>query len=438
MAVPTNLSQALALLTASSGNKISGLDLREVVTWLASLGLTEEHVETLIAAAADAADAASLAYRSQATWYLDATNGDDDNDGLTAETAIATQAEWLRRTGGAPLVAQTINILSDTSEAMTWRIKNTADTLVTVVGAKSAPLYSGTISAIQNHSSSQNVDGRLTDSGLTGEWMASGLLGKVVVLTSGTWPGWHFWLCSDLGSKTCRFSRVNNGQGAILQATPSVGNTYTVHSLRTLSGKHHIEGGSIKFVDLELGSISGGADQVRVSGGEATFWNSKLFFPRFEGTARVTAHDCWLQDSGSTGVGIYDTADVVGQYTHLTHGATVHGSGRLYSHSITTHGRVRLAAPGGRLYVTNSMGWHDCVNGIEMAAFTTAHLYGRVWGTSVTGVGLTMAEGARVSSVYPITIATVTTQISIVGETKLYSEVPYVQENTGAMIVQAT
>lgn len=36
MAVPTNLAEALALLTYSGGNQITGLDVREVITWLAS------------------------------------------------------------------------------------------------------------------------------------------------------------------------------------------------------------------------------------------------------------------------------------------------------------------------------------------------------------------------------------------------------------------
>ncbi len=41
MAVPTDLSEALALLTASSGNQITGQDVRDVVTWLSTSATSE-------------------------------------------------------------------------------------------------------------------------------------------------------------------------------------------------------------------------------------------------------------------------------------------------------------------------------------------------------------------------------------------------------------
>jgi len=62
---------------------------------------------------------------SQAVWYIDGTNGDDTNDGLTALTAILTWAELVRRLGAVFYVQQFTNIyvLNEPSDLLSWEVR---------------------------------------------------------------------------------------------------------------------------------------------------------------------------------------------------------------------------------------------------------------------------------------------------------------------------
>jgi len=64
---------------------------------------------------------------SQATWYIDAVNGDDENDGSTAATALASHAEFERRLGNYPLIDHevTVYLLEDLGEVLHLRARFT-------------------------------------------------------------------------------------------------------------------------------------------------------------------------------------------------------------------------------------------------------------------------------------------------------------------------
>lgn len=66
---------------------------------------------------------------SQAVWYVDGTNGDDTNDGLTAITAIQTWAELVRRLGAVFYVRQvtTIHVLNEPADTLSWEVRYGGD-----------------------------------------------------------------------------------------------------------------------------------------------------------------------------------------------------------------------------------------------------------------------------------------------------------------------
>ncbi len=60
---------------------------------------------------------ASTSWQTQATWYIDPAAGDDENEGSTTTTALATWAEFRRRVSMLA-VSMTVTILDDLTEAI--------------------------------------------------------------------------------------------------------------------------------------------------------------------------------------------------------------------------------------------------------------------------------------------------------------------------------
>ncbi len=77
---------------------------------------------------------ASTSWQTQATWYIDPAAGDDENDGATTTTALATWAEFTRRLEAISLVT-TVTILSNIAEPLLGQFRglNTTATL-SIVG----------------------------------------------------------------------------------------------------------------------------------------------------------------------------------------------------------------------------------------------------------------------------------------------------------------
>lgn len=94
---------------------------------------------------------------TQATWHINATTGDDENDGLTAGTALATHAELVRRWGDYPnwSVAITVHIDSDLNEQLVIRGRSTAQLFPRYIGTTTVVLsgtltgYNGFIDGVQ-------------------------------------------------------------------------------------------------------------------------------------------------------------------------------------------------------------------------------------------------------------------------------------------------
>jgi len=380
--------------------------------------------------------------REQSTWYINAATGNDDADGSTVGTALATQAEWARRVGEKPLVPMSITFLTDTSEAMTWNVSNAFTELVTVYGGLSAPLFSGTIASAQNYTPASGLDGRFTDASIPVSWTASGLVGKRYLLTSGAHSGKASWITSDLGSKTARIAFTADRSGDFVSGSIANGDTYSIHNLIKLTGNQTFilkgHGSGIHFRDLEIGVEGGPSHQHRANEGEPWFLGCKLHGFDAKNVARIYPYGSWIANLSRTR--IYEMAEIIAYACHFPQGVTVHQTGQLYAERCTSHGPIVLEKPGGRLQVISSLGIFDTPTAVTMGSMTMANLIGRLWGTGVTTTGIQMGSGARVvyAAANPISIATPATQVSVSGTAKLYSELPYVHAATQSFVVQAT
>lgn len=169
---------------------------------------------------------------SQATWYVDPTNGNDANIGSSAGAALKTLGEFFSRMSGqGNTVPQTINLLGDcTGEGFIY-LRGTFRNFVTLQGVQTT-CKTGTLTNViaYNHTPGSVAIGKITDSALTGQWSNSGgvnLLSKCIILTSGANAGSWAWLLRDEGSKQAVVSTwlKPNTFGEI---TPTVGDAYKV------------------------------------------------------------------------------------------------------------------------------------------------------------------------------------------------------------------
>lgn len=110
-------------------------------------------------------ETSSVAWLAQATWSIDAVNGDDDASGVDDAHALQTFAEFYARMGGASWVwsqSVVIRVLSDCDAiVLDFRFDN-AGLSCEVVGVSPAPLVAGKVSAWTGFVAAANQSARLS------------------------------------------------------------------------------------------------------------------------------------------------------------------------------------------------------------------------------------------------------------------------------------
>jgi len=180
-------------------------------------------------------------WHAQLSWHINAGTGNDENQGDTALVPLATWAEFVRRMGPGRidnyLATITVYIDSNLTEDITMS-DLTADALgaYLVVQGQRTVLYSGSVTAKTNWQASPvPTRGTFTDAALPVSWTASGLVGKMVVMTSGAATGYIGWVELDQGAKTAVVSRLFDPI-TYSTADPGVGDTFDVVDLTTITG----------------------------------------------------------------------------------------------------------------------------------------------------------------------------------------------------------
>ena len=193
-----------------------------------------------------------------ATWYINATSGNDENDGQTSGTALKSWAELARRWGSNQLNIPvnvgtkkvcTVNLLTSlpTTDLIVGSPIIPTNTFLEIKGGVLSVLQTGTFTAITSRTPGTNAPNQYTDLALPAANTWSSFIAGRVRMTSGTASGAMFYVMKDLGSKQARLSecvlpgRFDPAQstgwpnivGMVTSTvkTPTVGDAYAVEQL---------------------------------------------------------------------------------------------------------------------------------------------------------------------------------------------------------------
>lgn len=179
-------------------------------------------------------------WETQPDWYIDANNGFDGNDGLTAATALRSREELTRRIGNATLRQVTrIHLLSGPAEpedAFSFRGVLAADSILWIIGEGPTVLYDTTSAGTPVTGVVPRAIGTTSTVTVAGlDWAASGLVGKRCRITSsssGTPVGTIFWVEAASGD-TAEISTASNPANASVTQI-AIGDEFVVEELTEL------------------------------------------------------------------------------------------------------------------------------------------------------------------------------------------------------------
>ena len=390
---------------------------------------------------------------TQADWYVDSVNGDDENPG-TAAAPLQTLGELFRRWSGKNLLssiaAATITLLGTfPSEVLALSgVEVQRGQSLVLRPATLTEVASGTITTYTARNAAAD-----TSATILADISFAGLAQARIRLTSGASAGATAWIGADLGGNTCRVGAFQLNGGAV---TPANGVTFVVETYPTAVGGvtiQYVGAGHVRVEDFEVRQISTGQPQYLIGGGLGS--STTLF----EAGAQVyrckfTVGSRWYY--GTTLTGCCSTAPMIaasGQY--IMQGHTWFSAMTLRDNaSLTLQGpyvtfdSVNVSIPVMQVLTGSVLGYaadiefFGCVStvaGLALAEFASA--YSSSSARSVYGSGNTFPTAALVRSgtgfVYttkPTIVGTV--QDALVGGTaRAWAAIPYIEPANNAMIV---
>jgi hypothetical protein len=188
----------------------------------------------------------SIEWAQQGTWFIDAVNGNDENDGYTDSTELKTWGEFRRRVEIHGLqVFMWINVETDLDPADDIILECDGGQGMYIVGIPTVA-YSGTIAAGGwAFNPATNVPPSMVDNG----WTVADHMHELVRFTSGGADGGSVWILEDLGGGQARTSAPTDGYG--YPATPAAGDTFEVLTLPRIAFDMAGFIGFLTVVDIE-------------------------------------------------------------------------------------------------------------------------------------------------------------------------------------------
>lgn len=171
----------------------------------------------------------------QPMWFVDATNGHDENTGIDDTHAIKTNAELMRRWGG-PVVEVTSSITltyltaTPASDPLNGRVVVAAGGAFAMASVPTV-VRSSTFTAVTaiNRATAQPL--HVTDGAV--DWTAD--VGRQLVISAGARVGMRAWVAKNMGAGVGRLSPLTLcptvDYGSPTLATPVVGDAYQVRTL---------------------------------------------------------------------------------------------------------------------------------------------------------------------------------------------------------------
>lgn len=193
--------------------------------------------------------------------FVNATTGNDNNDGLTSATALLTLRELGRRYYGRILTAgATISVVGNFLEPLFLETAGPPGAILRVNGDTPTIVGSGTLTgASQAYSAAANTDCRITD----GVQAWAGLVNARIRFTSGAASGAMAWVLADLGAGVARIGQLVSPTTGNMAALPGIGDAYVVETLTTkIAGFRVRLGGGLRFDGRDLNDHLESNDQL--------------------------------------------------------------------------------------------------------------------------------------------------------------------------------
>lgn len=275
--VPSGKFATLAALALANGAEgmLAYVDTQRAI-WIFRLG-SEETVDG--ASIIDGIDGQWFrlpiphpSWATEADWYVDPAAGDDENDGLTTDTALATVAEVTRRINGQTLQQQTtIWLMGDCAEHPIIKVHQSETepgARVLLRGHSSAwtTVRTGSITSFTDLVRTAPSEAMIVTDTSIDDW--TNYLGFRVRLTSGAGAGACFFPVKRISATQARCTPANtfDPTSALFYAgrtIPTVGNTYVIERLPGIYGmtvevtraSHSGQGQQFRAVvsDIEIG-----------------------------------------------------------------------------------------------------------------------------------------------------------------------------------------
>ena len=307
--------------------KTSGLAADAITIAVAQSGGTARWLREL--------NVADLSWLVANQWFIDAVNGNDENDGQTSLTALRTHGELERRWNGNTIVPTqasgannefcTVNILTSlpASDPVVPRVRLAPRKLLWYRGGAETVLYSGTFTAVTPANPAGNEGLLLTDAAI-GTW-APHLGRRWRITTAGVRQNTIGWVARDMGALQARsgapyqpfnmdpatvalWPRLFNGT----LRTPLVGDAFNIEQLITIS---------LGPVTTDL--VEGSNTSSRIIFGELAFRSdgaNSLSFA-MNGTQSVVTYSCDMAGIVNWEAGFFGTFT----NNHLSGGMLVFG-----------------------------------------------------------------------------------------------------------------
>lgn len=169
-------------------------------------------------------------FQNQAAWYVDATAGNNEADGLTPGTAIRDFEEWAARTQciTSSVFNVTMRLLGTFAKRFDYPIQQRATGSFAqffLIGQQTV-FRAGSCTAASTNPNQTTEFATITDAAVV-SWAAD--IGKLVVAANGS----SAWVLADLGGGVARVSAWATAGGGTSPAPPN-GNAYNVVTLTSL------------------------------------------------------------------------------------------------------------------------------------------------------------------------------------------------------------
>lgn len=406
----------------------------------------------------------SAEFLTQSTWFINAITGNDNNNGATSGTALASWAELARRWGSDPLLQQTTDVFIETDLAEPIFVRGilrlTGINLLRIAGTVTATLHSGTITAKTDLDPASQQPSVITDAAV-GDWATAGpgatsLIGHRIRLTSGANIGAVAWLAKRDAATVARTSpfgtvdpTASPPEGDPTLIDPVATDDYAVEQPTTVQGvdlncarvNRSTTGSGFNLVAVVLSDIevAGTPDTRVVSSGLMLI----LYVRSRIGTSRIDggAIKLTLCASSATSCNEVDTLRAVASLWDAKIGTTVNClSSRIGLNTSTLLQGIALRVGSGSTLEGTGVAVFDAPGAaISVEDATVASMSGLVWGTGNTGVGIDCKSGAKyVYNTKPIITGTAgDTEVGSLGVTA-YAAIPIFDggaTGTGAAIV---